>query len=291
MKRKLIQWTTMLLTNSYLTGFLQGKIYKGPLKSVCVPGLNCYSCPGAAGACPIGSLQAVIGSMKYNFSFYVTGILMSFGLLFGRFVCGFLCPFGLIQELFYKIPSPKIKNPWRRPQAIKYVILAVFVIGMPLIFINSAGLSSPAFCAYICPSGTLTAAIPLLLANAPLRQVISSLFYLKLTIAALVIIGSLFIYRFFCRYLCPLGAIYALFNRISLYQLRLDVVKCNKCGACRSVCKMGVDPSENLQSMDCIRCGDCVSVCPTNALSAGFGKNTSKRHFPACDACKRGVKK
>jgi len=270
----MIQWLTLLSTNAYIPGFLHGRIYKGPLKSICVPGLNCYSCPGALGACPIGSLQAVIGSAGYQFSFYVLGILMGFGLLFGRLLCGFLCPFGLFQELLYKIPFPKIKNPWRRPRCIKYVILAVFVIGMPLLLTNSLGISSPAFCEYICPAGTIEAAIPLLSANEPLRKTLGVLFNIKLTIAVLVIPGCLLIYRFFCQYLCPLGAIYSLFNRVSLYQIHIDMVKCKRCGICKDVCKMGVDPSEKPQSMECIRCGECVSACPHHALSSGFIKDS-----------------
>lgn len=287
MKRKVIQWLTLILFNSNISGFLQGKLYKGPLKNFCVPGLNCYSCPGALGACPIGSLQAVIGSMKYNFSFYVVGVLMSFGLLFGRLICGFLCPFGLLQELLHKIPMPKIKNPWRWPRYIKYIILGVFVIGMPLLLTNRVGISSPAFCEYICPAGTLTAAIPLLWANKSLRSVIGRLFFLKAAIAVMVVVGCMLIYRFFCRYLCPLGAIYALFNRISLYQMKLDMVKCNHCGACKKACKMGIEPYKSLQSRECIRCGDCVSTCPSRALSAGFGHKESDWVIESCKPMKK----
>ena len=78
------------LTNGYATGFLKGEIYTGKTKALCVPGLNCYSCPGALGSCPIGSLQAVLGSHNYQFSFYIFGFLMVVGALFGRFVCGWL---------------------------------------------------------------------------------------------------------------------------------------------------------------------------------------------------------
>ena len=59
------------VTNGYAKGFLEGKIYKGQIKYVCVPGLNCYSCPGALGSCPIGSLQAVLDSGKFRVSCYV----------------------------------------------------------------------------------------------------------------------------------------------------------------------------------------------------------------------------
>ena len=106
-KRHRIQAIWALLTNSYLAGFVQGKIYQGRIKNLCVPGLNCYSCPGALGACPVGALQAVIGSWNFKFAFYVAGFLLFIGALFGRFVCGFLCPFGLVQDLLHKLPFVK----------------------------------------------------------------------------------------------------------------------------------------------------------------------------------------
>lgn len=105
--RLIIQAAFTALTNGYVRGFAEGKIFTGSTKYVCVPGLNCYSCPGALGACPIGALQATLGSNKYQFAFYVLGFLMIFGALFGRLVCGFLCPFGLVQDLLHRIPLPK----------------------------------------------------------------------------------------------------------------------------------------------------------------------------------------
>ena len=109
-KRKLIQLYAALLFNANLQGFFNGKIYKGPTKNICAPGINCYSCPGAVGACPLGALQNALGASQKNVPFYVIGILLLYGLLFGRFICGFLCPFGLIQELLYKIKTPKLKK-------------------------------------------------------------------------------------------------------------------------------------------------------------------------------------
>lgn len=287
LKRKLTQWAVLGLTNANLPGFLKGTIYKGPLKQFCVPGLNCYSCPGALGACPLGALQAVISSYRYSFSFYVIGTLLVFGVALGRFICGFLCPFGLIQELIHKIPSPKIKLR-RIFGTIKYMVLAVFVFALPLLATNFMGMGKPTFCQYICPAGTLTGGIPLLLANPALRDALGWLFSLKSMILLLTIIGSLLIYRFFCRLLCPLGAIYSLFNRISFYQLRLDREKCTRCGACAAVCKMGVDPAKQPNALECIRCGDCVRVCPTRALKAGFGtarKVPSEASAHPCARC------
>ena len=272
MIRKTIQWLTLLGSNSYIAGFLNGRIYKGKLKSICVPGLNCYSCPGALGSCPLGSLQAVIGSYQYNFSFYATGLMLGFGLLFGRFVCGFLCPFGLLQELVHKIPFFRVKNPWKWPRYVKYVLLAVFVFAMPLLVTNIVGMGDPAFCKYICPVGTLTAGLPILAANPPLRNSIGGLFALKMTLAAATLLGCLTIRRFFCRYLCPLGAFYGFFNKIALYRLDLKAENCVHCGACVKVCPMSVDPSRNPDSPECIRCGDCAKACRFAALSSGFAK-------------------
>lgn len=101
-KRHLIQAASSLLHNPHLSNFLTGKIHQGATKHICVPGLNCYSCPGAAGACPIGSLQAVMGGRTKNISYYVLGTVLLFGVLFGRLICGFVCPFGFVQDLLHK---------------------------------------------------------------------------------------------------------------------------------------------------------------------------------------------
>ena len=278
-KRKIIQGLTLIVCNAYIPGFLHGKIYKGWFKQFCIPGLNCYSCPGALGSCPLGSLQAVLGTAKYRFSYYVTGLLLMFGLVLGRFICGFFCPFGLLQELLHKLPGPKIKQPWKWPRFIKYALLLVFVIAMPLFVVNPLGMGDPAFCKYICPAGIVGAGLPLIVLNPPLRAALGVLFTWKAVLAFLILVGSAVIYRFFCRYLCPLGAIYGLFNRISLYQLYCRKENCIQCGACRSICRLGVDPSHENTSSECIRCGDCANVCPHQALELGFRNSKKNRNY------------
>lgn len=104
-----IQLGAALASNPFLMNFLHGRISRTGLKAVCVPGLNCYSCPAAAASCPIGALQAVIGSSKFQFAWYVVGFLIFAGALLGRVVCGFLCPFGWFQELLHKIPAKKFR--------------------------------------------------------------------------------------------------------------------------------------------------------------------------------------
>lgn len=282
-----VQATWTLLTNSYLAGFAQGKIYQGPLKNLCVPGLNCYSCPGALGSCPIGALQAVIGSARFNVTLYVAGFLMLVGALAGRFVCGWLCPFGLIQELLHKIPLPRPLckvTTFRgdRPlRALKYVILAVFVILLPLFAVDLLGQGTPWFCKLICPVGTLEGGIPLVALNESLRAAVGWLYTWKVALLVGIIVLSVIVYRPFCKYLCPLGAIYALFNRIAVLRHRVDAETCIECGACREACPMGIDPAKTPNHPECVRCGACTHTCPTGALHT-----TGPRRARRATACR-----
>ncbi|HOO28496.1 MAG TPA: 4Fe-4S binding protein [Lachnospiraceae bacterium] len=273
-KRTFIQLLATALTNGYVLGFTKGKIYQGDLKKICVPGLNCYSCPGALGSCPIGSLQAVLGSRNYRFSFYMLGFFMLVGALLGRAVCGFLCPFGLLQDLLYKIPFfKKVKNLPGHKYLIylKYVILVVFVILMPLIFVDIIGQGSPWFCKLICPAGTLEGGWTLALLSPEIRESIGWLFTWKSFILIGILILSMGVYRPFCKYVCPLGGIYGLFNPIAFYRISIDEEKCTKCSVCRKACPMDIPVYETPNSRECIRCGECKAACPHQAIKIGFG--------------------
>ncbi len=268
-KRHIIQAIWAVITNSYLVGFLYGNIYTGKLKQLCVPGLNCYSCPGALGSCPIGALQAVLGSRNFKFSFYLAGFFILIGAIMGRFVCGFLCPFGLIQDLLHKIPFIKKirKVPGERLLIkLKYLILLVFVILLPLFAVDILGQGSPWFCKLICPAGTLEGGLPLVLLNKTLRGTIGFLYLWKNTILIITILASIIIYRPFCKFICPLGAIYSFFNKVSLFRYRVDKERCTNCKACAKCCPMNVDPSIHPNSPECIRCGKCKKICPTEAI-------------------------
>lgn len=278
MKRRLIQLCAALLYNLNLKGFAKVSIYQGKAKGICVPGLNCYSCPGAIGSCPLGTLQNSLAAMDRKLPFYIVGVLLLLGVTLGRTVCGFLCPFGFLQELLYKIPVPKIgKNRITRALSrLKYMILVVFVILLPIVFKAATKLPVPAFCKYICPAGTLEGGIPLVLLDESLGSLAGVLFTWKVLLMAVILISACLIYRSFCRFLCPLGAIYSLFAPVALLGVTIDEDKCTGCGRCVRTCKMDV---KHVGDMECIQCGECRKECNMDAIRwkkpFGEGKRTS----------------
>ncbi|MEF9973710.1 MAG: redoxin family protein [Clostridia bacterium] len=273
-KRRLVQVYAALLFNANIKGFIEGEIYTGPTKNICIPGFNCYSCPGAVGACPLGALQNALASSSARAPYYVLGILMLFGLTLGRTICGWLCPLGLIQELFHKIPTPKIqKNRFTRVLSwLKYVILGIFVVAIPLIY-GAQHFPVPAFCKYICPAGTLEGAMALLAnpVNDAKFSMLGILFTRKFIIMVAIFTACVFIYRAFCRFLCPLGAIYGLFARLSVLGVKVEAGKCTHCQRCVSHCKVDI---RRVGDHECIHCGACIDVCPTSAISLKCGKIT-----------------
>ncbi len=281
--RHIVQAGITVLTNSNAAGFAKGQIYTGDLKQFCVPGLNCYSCPGALGSCPVGALQSVLTSRQFNFSYYIVGFLVMVGAVFGRFVCGWLCPFGLVQDLLYKIPFvKKLKklpgDKWLKH--LRWVVLGVLVVLLPILVLDIVGQGKPWFCAYVCPSGTLMAGLPLVALNPGFRQVLGLLFDWKVLLLIVFLLLSIVVYRPFCRYVCPLGAIYSPFNKFALYRFFIDESACTSCGACKSACKLDIDVFHDPNSLQCIRCGDCRRACPTGAIKTTLerkGKNPQSK--------------
>ena len=277
--RSWIQAGATLLTNIHLPNFVKGGIYQGEGKAVCVPGLNCYSCPAATGACPIGAFQSVVGSSKFSFSYYVTGFLILLGVLLGRFICGFLCPFGWLQDLLHKIPSRKLPTKKLKPLTyLKYVVLLLTVILLPALVVNDVGMGDPFFCKYICPQGVLEGAIPLAAVDQGIRSALGALFNWKLAVLIAIVVLAVLFYRPFCKWICPLGAFYGLMNKVSLLGIKVDQHKCISCGTCAAACKMDVTITESLNSTECIRCGKCISACPTCAVSFRYGLDLPEKN-------------
>ena len=275
--RRLVQLYAALLYNANLKGFIDGHICSGDLKAVCVPGFNCYSCPGAIASCPLGSLQNALNAAGHTAPWYVLGILALFGVILGRTICGWICPLGLIQELLHKIPTPKIRKSriTRILSYLKYVFLAVFVIAIPLIYGVGKGLILPGFCKYICPAGTFEGAVGLLQnpANATSFFQLGALFTNKWVIMVVIGLACVFCYRSFCRFLCPLGAIYGFFNRFALTGVKVNPDRCNGCGLCAMKCRMDV---KHVGDHECISCGKCIDSCAQGAISLKCGKITLK---------------
>lgn len=265
-KRKIIQLYTALLYNANLKGFIKGRIFTGKSKVMCVPGLNCYSCPGAIGSCPLGSIQGAISNSNKSLPFYVFGIILLYCVIFGRTICGWLCPVGFTQELAYMIKTPKVKkNQYTRLLSyFKYVLLVIFVILIPLAY-SKVNLPVPGFCKYICPAGIFEGAFFLLghPSNTNFLGMLGPIFTWKFFVFVLLFVGCIFVYRLFCRFICPLGAIYGLFNKFSLLGVKVNNETCIKCGKCVKECKMDI---KVVGDHECINCGECISVCPTNAI-------------------------
>lgn len=264
-KRKWIQLYAALLYNANLKGFVQGNIYKGNTKVLCAPGINCYSCPGAVGACPLGSLQGAISS-GHSTLWYVGGILLLYAILFGRMICGWVCPFGYIQELVYKLKTPKMKkNKFTRILSyLKYVLLVIMVFIIPIMYaLKDQPL--PAFCKFICPAGTLEGGMLLLAneVNASYFSMLGPIFTWKFLLMVSIMVGCVFIFRLFCRFLCPLGALYGLFNKFSVFGVKVEEHNCIHCNLCTKNCKMDVN---KVGDQECISCGECMDVCPTDCI-------------------------
>lgn len=272
--RRWVQSAATILSNASLMFLSTRNIYQGRLKSMCVPGLNCYSCPAATGACPLGSLQTLFASVKpglesgrYHFGLYVIGFLGIIGSLVGRMPCAWLCPFGFLQELIYKIPSRKFEIP-KYLIYVKYVFLAFFIVLLPAFVLDEFGYGMTWFCKYVCPAGTLEAGIPMMLLQPSLQELIGILFYNKLIILIVFLLLMIIIKRPFCRIACPLGAIYSLFNKFSIFRMVHDPDACVRCKQCYRDCPMGVRFYEKANHIDCIRCMKCYQEsCQYGAIS------------------------
>lgn len=105
-----------------------------------------------------------------------------------------------------------------------------------------------------------------------MRSALGALYVWKNAILVVTIILSIIIYRPFCKYICPLGAFYSVFNKVSFFKYCVNKEKCVGCGKCAKVCRMQVDPVVNANSLECIRCGRCKQACPTGAISCGVSR-------------------
>lgn len=274
--RRMTQALSALAINPYFFYFSSRALYGGELKKICIPGLNCYACPLTLFSCPIGSLQhslrllsGKLGGVKAHFArglgalIYVLGSIGLVGAVVGRMPCGWICPFGLLQDLLYKIPAPKFGLP-RLIRRGRYLFLFVLAIAAPL-------LTGVSWFSRLCPAGSLEGGVVLKLAP-PLGGLPATRWFFWLKIAILVgfLVWFVFSKRPFCRAVCPLGTMLGTCNSLSFYRLKVDGERCDSCGKCRRVCPMDIDIFEDPDSAECIRCLECRNACPRGAITGGF---------------------
>jgi len=257
-RRWIVQLVSAVGLNSYFT--------QSVTKGLPCPALNCYACPAAAFACPIGSLQHFAGQRKVPL--YVLGVVGLVGALVGRASCGWLCPFGWFQDLVHKIPVPKLRLR-NRFNWTRTVVLVTLVVALPLITRASW------FCK-LCPAGALEASIPVALLSADIRAMVGGLYWAKIGILAGFLAWMSVTRRPFCRWVCPLGTLWSPFNPISSFRLAVDQERCIRCNRCQEVCPMDIQVYEHPASGTCIRCLECIRVCPVECIevaTAGMTNN------------------
>ena len=185
--------------------------------------------------------------------------------IMGRFFCGFLCAFGTMGDFFWyigtklKLRRPKIGTKADRMlKKVKYVLLIGIILlgwtfGMELL----SGTDNPwmVFGMLAKPESWTDTTV---------------LFSVGMALLVLVIAGSLYIERFFCRYLCPLGAVFAVVSKFRLFRILKPRVHCGSCRACTKRCSMGIPlyKSNMVRSAECIDCMNCVEICPRDNVRA-----------------------
>jgi len=250
-------------------------------KWLCLPVFNCHSCPWAFTACPIGTIGkfAAVALVPV----LVIGTIGVFAVVAGRIYCGWVCPFGFLQDIVSRVPLRKISLP-RAFRFGKYAVLVGLVVVVPYLWTEK----SDWFFCRLCPMGTLEGAIPVkvrewvsgppagdkVAANggetleAPLDESASPVPGLRYIVLVGLLVWMAFTVRPFCRYLCPLGATLALFNKISLWRMGVDKERCTQCGRCGRECLMDIALYRDPGSAECVRCLECKSC---EAISSKWG--------------------
>jgi len=227
-------------------------------KWLCNPVLSCHSCVLSWFACPIGVFVHYSG--WHLFPWIAAGTVLLVGALVGRLLCGWVCPFGFVQDLLHKIPSPKISLP-KWTSNIKYLVLVMMVFALPFLLGEQTWFS---FCR-ICPAAALQVSMPAAIGSGfDLTGPMVVRFSVLFGVIVLVILSS----RAFCKVLCPIGALMSPLNYVSYWFVGLPREQCRVCKSCDKVCSTDDVPSERIRnnvppnrSLDCIVCHECKHAC------------------------------
>ncbi|WFD10078.1 4Fe-4S binding protein [Tepidibacter hydrothermalis] len=193
--------------------------------------------------------------------------------IFGRILCGFICPFGFIQDVLtfirekLHIPAFRFSEKTRNKlKLLKWILLFIFLVGIEL--------------CELCP---VRAIIP------PLTGSGFEMDGLSVLIAIVVIVGGFFKNRLWCNY-CPMGYFVGVFHKFSFIKLKKDCTACTECGVCYEACPMDIKSiytereKEDITTSDCIFCMKCIDSCPEDkAIKTTFlGKSiysSSRENF------------
>lgn len=264
-RRHLVQLCAALLYNTNAFTPLTGKSLDLSYQEVCVPGLNCQYCRWTIAGCPLGVTQQALSGSFSAVAWQFWGLLVLLALLFGRMICGWACPMGLLQDLVDKAPLPKLKKSrvTYYLSYLKYVITVLFVLAIPLYTGHVTGRGITAFCAWICPGNFLEALFIPTLLQGSIDNLVIAVHNAKFFPVIGLLIIMMWIYRPFCRFICPLGAFYGLFSRFSFFGVAVDKEKCIGCSACIRTCRLDV---RAVGDKECISCGRCIPACPKGAV-------------------------
>ena len=227
------------------------------------PGLRVVSVDAL---CPFGgveSLWAVLsgGDLLKRIavgSFVLLGASVGLNLLFGRSFCGQFCPLGTLQELFGSLRSKLGMARHEIPKAVdvparflKYLVFGVF-----------------AWLSWLTASLVIRPYDPWVAYHHLTSPELFTTFGIGAAVLGVSLAGSFVYDRFFCKYLCPMGAFLGLFNKLGLYRVVRSADACIDCGACDKVCPVNIDVStvpSAVSDSECLACGECVAACPKSA--------------------------
>lgn len=269
--RRISQIAVLAVT---LTGIIVGTT------GVIYPYFFCYSNPWDVGNCPLGIMEHGFVDIQISFwsglsmLFYLAGFLMLMGLLLGRMFCGWACPMGLLQDITRKFKiSDRVRRKLKpkidpRFKNVKYLIL----LAIPI----TAYLSKDLFYTNLCPVGGVTGTIPTLLFY-PGEWLLGSSFTVKITSIILFFILVILVTRGWCKYLCPVGALLAPWNKLTPIKITRDEKACTSCGLCEKKCPMDIKDIGKKPDSECVLCGRCVTNCNFNSLRLGPAPFSSKK--------------
>jgi ferredoxin-type protein NapH len=296
-KRLLVQLGFFVIFNAAFLGL--------PLLPVFLPVFECFAMPDKTVLCNFGILQRNLSFMwtvSPAFPLASLAMFVIVGATLGRALCGWACPLGFSQDVMasgVRLFKKRQKEPPQKLHSIltsvKYMVLFASLVIVASVSITyliswlsgkryafSLGVCGQAPYCVICPVpvlfGTLPSLIGALFSGAPIPQ-LPFTFYIGLSVLIFLIAASIITRRFWCRYLCPMGALMSLFNKFSLLHIKKKEGKCNaSCREhlqnCSKNCPMGIQVSQNLEpssNPECILCYQCAESCPNKAMKYKLG--------------------